>query len=439
MKRCFITLLGAIALMVGLLGVTPQPAYADEKNTSSSEDVKMTFKTTPRSADGETEQEYSSCEGIDVNTGNGDCADTVTAESSSTSSTEAKVVSINGVSIHSEITVLANIRANGTPKAQQTNCFRTKKAMSLYTSYNAAGTTGWHWKFYPAGYRFCKINGKVRDPECHNQVKIGVPKSNPPKNTITGKVKFVKRIVFKAVSVSKIHEKVVARSKSWCNTANTHAYGEGRGAAEIWAKGRAVLKGRVLVKLFASVNAASQGDLAANLEAQGVIDVKGQTKSSAYGKAVAESSSKAVCTETEQPPTYDECPNIPGDQPEGYECYPPTTNNPPSGEIVQWPQHMYVTVSDSNPSVYHAKVVGGDPEDGGNVTLNYQVTGAASIFVDANHPTICDVEGGQKVCTFWIKSGSTTGNATLKLTVKDSTGKESPLYEKSWPIVADEF
>lgn len=325
MKRQLITLIGAIALMVGLLGAWSPVANAAEQSkstfASSSDGVKATFKTTPRSVDGENEQEYSSCENIDVNSGKGDCADTVSAESSSGSSTKAKVVSVNGVSIHSKITVLARIRAHGTPKSQQTNCRRIDHAMTLWTSYDASGTTGWHRKSYPKGYRFCEINGKIRDPECDNQVKIGVPKSHPPKNAITGKVKFVKRIVYRAVSVSRVHEKVVARSKSWCNTANTHAYGEGRGSAEVWAKGRAVLKGRVLVKLFASVNAASQGNLEANLEAQGIVDVKGQTKSSAFGKAVAESSSKAVCSETEQ---YDECSNIPGNQPEGYECYPPS-------------------------------------------------------------------------------------------------------------------
>lgn len=245
-----------------------------------------------------------SCVGINTDIGNGDCVDKIEAESSSSASTEAKVVSINGVDLHSEVTVLANIKANGTPKSQQTNCYTLPRAMSLWTSYNAEGTTGWHWKSYPKGYRFCIINGKVRDPKCHNQVKIGVPKSNPPKNAIKGKVKFVKRLKFTLESVSKVSEAVSAKAKSWCNTANTHAYGEGNGYAAFYAVGRASLSGSVLVKVEAAVNAASQGDLAANLAAQGIVDIKAKAKTVAFGEAVVKASSKAQCQETPLPVTY---------------------------------------------------------------------------------------------------------------------------------------
>jgi hypothetical protein len=210
------------------------------------------------------------------------------------------------VSIHSDVTVLARIRANGTPKAQQTNCRRIDHPMSLWTSYNAEGTTGWHWKRYPKGKRFCMINGHMRDPICHNMVQIGRPHSKPPMNAISGKVKFVKRLSFKVKSVSRVHEKVKAISKSWCTTSSAYAYGEGSGAAEFWGYGKAVASGHVLEKVVLSASDQSHGNMLLDLQAQGFTDIQVHTKSVAFGKAVAVSSSKAICQDTPAPMT---CPS----------------------------------------------------------------------------------------------------------------------------------
>jgi hypothetical protein len=285
--------------------------------------------------------------------------------------------------------------------------------MSIWTSYNAEGTTGWHWKFYPKGKRFCRINGAVRDPICHNQVKIGVPKSKPPKNAIRGEVKFVKRLIWKVEAVAKADEKVTSHAKAWCTTQSAYAYGEGRASASAYAVGRGSARGSVLVKLHAQAKAQASGDLALQLGGKSVITVKAEVRAKAFASAKTEAHAKAICKDT--PP-------------------PPAENQPPTGEIVQWPAHLYPG------GEYRAKVVGSDPEDGGNVTLDYTVTGGATKLVDANHPEICDVEGSQKVCTFWIKAGQTSGvDATLTLVVRDSEGLSSPPYTKTWPIVADEF
>ena len=252
------------------------------------------------------DNEPQSCVDIDTSTGNGDCADVVQAESHSASRASSKVVSVNGVKLSSKVTVLANIKANGTPKAQQTNCFRIQRDMSIWTSYNANGTTGWHWKTYPKGYRFCKIGGKVRDPLCHNMVKIGVPKSRAPKNAIKGKVKLVKVLVYKVKAVAKADEKVTSRAKAWCNTNSSSAYGEGKGSAFALATGRASLKGRNKTKLIAKVEAAAQGDLAAQLSGQSITQIKATVRASAFVKATSQASAKAVCTDNPPPPSYDQ-------------------------------------------------------------------------------------------------------------------------------------
>ncbi|HEY1064405.1 MAG TPA: hypothetical protein VGE30_03905 [Candidatus Saccharimonadales bacterium] len=359
-------------------------------------------------ASSSTTDEPASCEGKDVTAGTGECADVDASESHSKSSSESKAVAVNGVKLTSKVTVLANIRANGTPKAQQTDCYRIPRAMSLWTSYNAEGTTGWHWKSYPKGYRFCRINGAVRDPNCHNMVKIGVPKSRPPKNAIYGKVKFVKRLKWEAAAVAKADEKTVAVAKAWCNSVGSYAYGEGKGSAAAYAVGRARMRGFVLSKLLADVEARAQGDLQAQLGGKSVIQVRGEVRSSAFAKATSEARAIAICKDV------------------------PAENKPPTGEIVQFPQHLYPG------GEYRAKVVGSDNEDGGNVTLTVSVTGAASIITDANHPVHEDIEGTNKVRYFWIKAGNTPGNFTITLTVTDRSGKTFTTSITK-PVVADEF
>ena len=408
--RKIATAIAFLALMCGFATITAAPATAALSASAAASET----------------EEPPSCDDVNTDKGTGDCADVVEAESHSSSSSSSKVVAVNGVKLTSKVTVLANIKANGTPKSQQTNCFRIKKAMSLWTSYNAEGTTGWHWKTYPKGYRFCKINGKVRDPKCHNQVKIGVPKSHPPKNAIKGKVKFVKVLKWEAKAVATADEKVTSAAKAWCNTSSAHADAAAKASATALAVGRASLKGRVVVKLLARVRAAAAGDLSAQLGGRSVVQVRADVRASAFAKATTDAWAKVSCSDT--PPPTDACPNIPGPQEPGYHCYPP------EGEIVQWPEHLFPG------GTYRAKVVGSDVEDKGNVTLSYTVTGGASIVNNADYPTICDVEGGQRVCTFWIKAGQTAGtNATLTLVVEDTDGRKSPTYSKTWPIVADEF
>lgn len=110
----------------------------------------------------------------------------------------------------------------------------------------------------------------------------------------------------------------------------------------------------------------------------------------------------------------------------------PPTNQLPSGEIVQFAEHLFPG------GEYRYKVVGSDPEDLGNVTLTYTVTGAAEKIVDLNHPEICDTEGTQRVCTFWVKAKATPGDFTVSLTVTDSDGATF-FTSITKPVVPDNF
>ena len=111
---------------------------------------------------------------------------------------------------------------------------------------------------------------------------------------------------------------------------------------------------------------------------------------------------------------------------------PPLVNDRPTGEIVQWPAHL-------EPSEYYrVKVVGSDPEDGGAVELIYSVSGGATIVTgDANHPTICDIEGTNRVCTFWIRANQSVGvEYEISLQVRDGSGLTSPVYTKTGMVQA---
>ncbi|HRK40664.1 MAG TPA: hypothetical protein PLN95_01120 [Candidatus Saccharibacteria bacterium] len=399
-------------LFGGLAGVSllASPASAASSSVSSSD------------------EEPPSCDDVEVGTGTGECADVVSSESHSKSSSSSRATSVNGVKLSSKVTVLARIRANGTPKSQQDNCFQTNRPMSLWTSYNAEGTTGWHWKSYPKGKRFCRINGAVRDPICHNQVKIGVPKSKPPKNAIRGKVKFVKKLKWHVEAVAKADEKVTTHAKAWCNSNSGYAYGEGRGMAAAYAVGRGSARGSVLVKLFAQAEAQATGDLALQLDGKSVIQVKAKVRADAFAKASSEAHALAECRDN--PPEHDECPNIPGNQPPGYECNPPET--PPTFMQFRQFNDLYKSLPDQPTTMEHC------------VTVDFPEGHSGEVFWDANRGSFANprkaAQDGVQICSIYT-APSESGSDTITVTATDSTTELSvtktsdPFAIKEWPAV----
>lgn len=392
MKRYLISLFGAIALVVGLLGASASPATATEQAAAA-----------PQSSSPEED-----CQNEDGGSGTGTCGFIDESESHSRSGGTAKAVSRNGVSIHSDITVLARVRANGTPAAQQDNCWRLANAQSIWTSYDASGTTGWDWKFYPKGYRVCTMdNGAVRDPLCHNMLKIGQPKSKPPHNAVFGQVKLVKRIHWKVVSVSKADEHAVAKAKAWCNTSSANAYAEAKGVADALATARASARGYVLVKLLARVQAESDHQVAAQLGASSLIDLKVKTRTKAVATAKAEASAKVHC--------------------EG------AADNAPVVNIMGSPAHLYVN---GNAAIW----IEAFDSDGDAVNVSVSASGAG--WVAGLVPSDVRWDGtpcpSGKSCyraTAW--AGATPGNMTVTATV--TAGGKDASDSVTFPVVADDF
>ncbi len=267
------------ALLVGLLVVFAAPANATTGNP---------------------------CVGANTASGTGDCYDVVPEESYSSAAATTKVtdVAVNGVDIHSKVTVLAFVKAKGMPKAQQTNCFRTKKPMKLWTSYiNTSGQEVWHWKFYPAGKKFCKgSDGWYHDTVCYNKVKVNAPKTPPPGIKVYGKVKIVKKFTFKAKATAEVKDEVTAKALAWANTESCHAEASAKGAASYYASAKAKVKGRVLVNVLAEVKGKANGLLNLKLAGKSLVDIHADTKAKAGGKATATATAQAVCEGTPTTP-----------------------------------------------------------------------------------------------------------------------------------------
>lgn len=250
----------------------------------------------------------------------------ITSESSSSSADSAQVTS----SAHAGGTITAKtvayVKAKGTPKAKQTNCRTIKKAASYWTSYiNSSGKEVWHWKWYPKGKRFCKIGGVMRDPVCHNKVKIGVPKAKKPRGIIiTGKINVITSFKFVAEAEAKVTATAKATAKAWCQNEWTYAEAYASANAYSYAYARARATGTTKAKAEAAARgAASQLSLSASFKGNVEVDAKAKAKATATADAYA----KVTCGEG-PPPAHDECPNIPGDQPEGYDCNPPEEEAP---------------------------------------------------------------------------------------------------------------
>lgn len=118
----------------------------------------------------------------------------------------------------------------------------------------------------------------------------------------------------------------------------------------------------------------------------------------------------------------------------------PPVNNPPTCELVQFPQHVYVSQAGKVPNRYRFKVVWNDADQ--QLTkemVKVTVTGQAFIVKNnPDFPEIWDVEGTQLVYYAWLESTQQTGNATLATEVKDPQGATCT-QSKSFPVVPDEF
>lgn len=115
-------------------------------------------------------------------------------------------------------------------------------------------------------------------------------------------------------------------------------------------------------------------------------------------------------------------------------------NMGPVGEIVNPARHLIAANPndpESTPGEARIKVVGSDPEDGANVNLTVNVSGAAELVVDAAHPVHEDVEGTNRVRYFWVRAKQ-PGTARITLVVTDPDGKSSQTYVNEFPVVSDD-
>lgn len=300
-----------------------------------------------------------------------DYGDSITNESSSSATDEAQVTSKAKATGKITGKTVFYIKAKGTPKAKQTNCTRTKKAASYWTSYkDANGKEVWHWKHYPKGKKFCKIGKVMRDPVCHNKVKINVPKAKKPKGRIIkGKIVVKKSMKFVAEATAETTAHATSTAKAWCvgtsSTAEATAKATATASARARAKATATTRGGAEAKAKQAA-----GKVAASASFKSKVEVDALAK--ARAEATATAKAKVHCTDAPTPPP------------------PPVTYDAPAASgsaeacVKQGEQNGKITVSGTNPNAMAAPgtfTIGGKTKSftsvGAGQTVTWDFTGFA--------------------------------------------------------------
>lgn len=382
-----------------------------------------------------------SCSGVNTQQGNGTCSDIVPSQSASSASSSVSdsSVSVNGVDIHSKVTVAAFIQAKGATKAQMHGKkYRLKHATCLKTSWRVDRGYGWHTKCYPKGYTFVwGKDGYWHDPKCWNSV-LGLPKGKKhfPKGyiQIKGKIKIVKKFAFKVTSKATASDHATAKAEAWANSYDTagnqvcHSEASANGSASFSASATASATGSVLSKVRASARGKASQALKVKLAGKSLVDIHVDTIAKASGKATATASAKASCSVSTPPPPAT-CPpgttwndtNHNGKVDEG-ECEAPST--PP--EIVTWTQLQSEDAIHQGGTSPNFRVTVGLPNgDAGTLTLNTKY-GHFALTDDVRAPAVSSfsVKDGDTITLVYIAPNDTTSSdltEEVKATLVDST------------------
>jgi hypothetical protein len=410
-------ILGVSLMISGLLGLSvPQASATPEVAQVGAVDMSQALASANafQQASAEEEPPPPDCTPEIEAEPNGDCI--ISASASSSDKVTAAAESVNGISISSDVTVLAKVRAKGTPQAQQTRCARLPRAMTLRTSYRTIFGEAWHNKRYPAGKKFCRVDGWMRDPLCHNKVMWKPPANHPPATPlIRGKVKLVDRLRIVAKAVDKVTGTAESKAKAWCRTLWNSAYAEATATASFFARAESKAWARTLVRAKAKAKGRVQ-ELVLELNLHSQMRLKARTE--ARGRAATDAKADVQCS----------------GQPPGGE------NKPPTCELVQFPEHVFASRPGQVPNRYRFKVVWNDADeqlaqDDAVVT----VTGQAFIVKgNPDFPERWDLEGTQWVYTGWLEARQQPGEATFSVLVTDSEGATCQA-SKTFPVVADQF
>lgn len=436
MKRMIITLLSAIALTIGLSGVSSQAATAadnTEQVTSQDTDWSPGAAKAPAESDSATpvvtETNY---EKDCVTEGN---KTTCTHGSASASST-AKGSSIADIRIKGRIAGEFFIKGGLTKKQ-----VAGKKCRWISGGYNSARRADGS----PFSYRderkqyVCKTG---KGPTGFQVVKCGNPYSPPgwQPTFVVVRNPVIVRSLENYMLTGRAKVKSVSKSYSESETTATCVGSNGYGYGEATSNATAIARIRFTFRHRSNFSGELHNAIIRHNES---INVKGFAEVATRTKTKAKT--EANCSDQE--PSY-QCPpgttwedkDGDGKQEEGECITPPQPNKPPTCELVQYPQHMYVSMPGKEPNRYRAKAVWSDPDE--QLTQNsasVSVTGQAFIVKgNSMFPERWDVEGTQVVYTFWIETTQQTGNATLSMDVTDSKGAKCSDAE-TFPVVADEF
>lgn len=242
-------------------------------------------------------------------------------EADGSAAAKASLKTTTGVKIY------LNVQAQPMTKSQiKAGTCRTAPIGKKFFNEMVDPATGKHyykpWRVQAGDNVFCMgKDGVWRKKSCGNKAKgiFGVPK--PPKTKIR-----VSGVVQDYLTWA--GELELKSQQSGSAMAHVVQYYEGKQVCEA----KASVSGSVLAYVRQSVTVKSRTMLGISLTAANQAEVQAGTSTTVKGvlegkvRTHLEGEAMAMCNYTPPPPpppAHDECPDIPGDQPEGYECNPP--------------------------------------------------------------------------------------------------------------------
>lgn len=290
------------------------------------------------------------------------------------------------------------------------------------------------WRVQAGDNVFCKgRDGKWRKKSCGNLAKgiFGVPKPPTSKIRTSGHVQDYLTFTGQIGANSKLDGSATAHVVQYDDQDRKVCEAKSSISGHVWAmfSARVSVRARSMASMSTTSSRSAEASLSTNITVKG--ELQGKLRTHLEGEAMA------WCNYTPPPPPpppHDECPDIPGDQPEGYDCNPPPVDHKPAVNIMGSPAHLYVGGN------AHVWIEASDP-DGDAVSVKVSATGAGTVSglvpVDIRWDgTPCPSGKSCFRATAW--AGDTPGNMTITATVT-ANGLSGDPDSVTFPVKADEF
>lgn len=238
---------------------------------------------------------------------------TYSSSSSAKSSSSSKAHSVSGVSLSSNVKVIAYIKATGITKKQKANAdtYTLPSTQTLKEEYRtlSGGHIGWINSTFPKGTTFYKINGQWVNGKCANPVQLNIPKAPKIKSPkITGKVKIVKSFTWKVKATAKVSGSEKSVAKASINVPECTASGSASASASYSASASAYGTGRTKAAASAKAKSSAANKLSIKLSLKSSVKAKAAATARGHASTKAKADAQCKITKPTTPPPAPEKP-----------------------------------------------------------------------------------------------------------------------------------